>query len=86
MRLAEMYMQQEKWENAKDILQTGYEQTGNEELQKKYPNVKVNLYAIRNDFFGEKITVYVICGTVLFVLGLIGLNLSNGTKKQTKEA
>ena len=26
-------------------------------LQKKYPNVKVNLYKIRNDFFGEKITV-----------------------------
>ena len=26
-------------------------------LQKKNPNVKVNLYKIRNDFFGEKITV-----------------------------
>lgn len=26
-------------------------------LQVKYPNVKVNLYKIRNDFFGEKITV-----------------------------
>lgn len=37
-------------------------------------------------FFDEKITVYVICGTILFVLGLIGLNLSSGTKKQTKEA
>jgi NifB/MoaA-like Fe-S oxidoreductase len=28
-----------------------------ENLQEKYPNVKVNLYKIRNDFFGEKITV-----------------------------
>lgn len=37
-------------------------------------------------FFDEKITVYVICGTVLFVLGLIGLNLSSAAKKQTKEA
>lgn len=26
-------------------------------LQVKYPNVKVHLYKIRNDFFGEKITV-----------------------------
>ena len=26
-------------------------------LQEKYPNIKVNLYKIRNDFFGEKITV-----------------------------
>ena len=26
-------------------------------LQGKYPNVKVHLYKIRNDFFGEKITV-----------------------------
>lgn len=37
-------------------------------------------------FFDEKITVYVVCGTVLFVAGLIGLNLSNGAKKQIKEA
>ena len=28
-----------------------------EKLQEKYPNVKVHLYPIRNDFFGEKITV-----------------------------
>lgn len=28
-----------------------------ETLQTKYPNVKVHLYRIRNDFFGEKITV-----------------------------
>lgn len=28
-----------------------------DDLQEKYPNVKVNLYKIRNDFFGEKITV-----------------------------
>ena len=28
-----------------------------EKLQVKYPNVKVHLYQIRNDFFGEKITV-----------------------------
>ena len=28
-----------------------------EKLQVKYPNVKVHLYPIRNDFFGEKITV-----------------------------
>lgn len=28
-----------------------------ERLQTKYPNVKVHLYRIRNDFFGEKITV-----------------------------
>ena len=27
------------------------------ELQNKYPNVKVHLYQIRNDFFGERITV-----------------------------
>ena len=26
-------------------------------LQKKYPNITVHLYKIRNDFFGEKITV-----------------------------
>lgn len=28
-----------------------------EKLQTKYPNVKVHLYKIRNDFFGERITV-----------------------------
>ncbi len=28
-----------------------------EKLREKYPNVQVHLYAIRNDFFGEKITV-----------------------------
>ncbi len=28
-----------------------------EQLQEKYPNVKIHLYKIRNDFFGEKITV-----------------------------
>lgn len=28
-----------------------------EKLQSKYPNVKVHLYQIRNDFFGERITV-----------------------------
>lgn len=28
-----------------------------EKLQQKFPNVTVHLYAIRNDFFGEKITV-----------------------------
>lgn len=28
-----------------------------EKLQSKYPNVKVHLYKIRNDFFGERITV-----------------------------
>ncbi len=28
-----------------------------EKLEEKYPNVKIHLYKIRNDFFGEKITV-----------------------------
>lgn len=28
-----------------------------EKLQSKYPNVKIHLYKIRNDFFGERITV-----------------------------
>ena len=28
-----------------------------EKLQTKYPNIKVHLYPIRNDFFGERITV-----------------------------
>ena len=28
-----------------------------EQLEEKYPNVKIHLYKIRNDFFGEKITV-----------------------------
>ena len=28
-----------------------------EKLQTKYPNVNVHLYKIRNDFFGDKITV-----------------------------
>ena len=28
-----------------------------EKLQNKYPSIKVHLYKIRNDFFGEKITV-----------------------------
>ena len=28
-----------------------------EKLEEKYPNVNIHLYKIRNDFFGEKITV-----------------------------
>ena len=28
-----------------------------EEIMEAYPNVKIHLYAIRNDFFGEHITV-----------------------------
>ena len=27
------------------------------EINKKYPNIKVNVYVIRNEFFGEEITV-----------------------------
>lgn len=26
-------------------------------IQEKFPNIKVNVYTIRNDFFGERITV-----------------------------
>lgn len=28
-----------------------------QEINKKYPNIKINIYVIRNDFFGEDITV-----------------------------
>ena len=28
-----------------------------EEIRKKFPNITTHLYAIRNDFFGERITV-----------------------------
>ena len=42
---------------ATGLLAYPYLQKMIERLQIKYPNVHVNLYAIRNDFFGEKITV-----------------------------
>ena len=42
---------------ATGMLAYPYLQTMIEQLQTKYPNVKVHLYKVRNDFFGEKITV-----------------------------
>ena len=42
---------------ATGMLAYPYLQTMIEQLQMKYPNVKVHLYKVRNDFFGEKITV-----------------------------
>ncbi len=36
-------------------------------------------------FFDEKITAYVIGGTILFVAGLIGLNLSNAKPKKAED-
>lgn len=42
---------------ATGMLAAPYLQEAVNSLNQKYPNVKVHVYAIRNDFFGEKITV-----------------------------
>ena len=48
-----------------------------EKLQVKFPNVKVHLYSIRNDFFGEKITVAGLITGQDLIAQLKGQNLGN---------
>ena len=48
-----------------------------EKLQVKFPNVKVHLYSIRNDFFGEKITVAGLITGQDLIAQLNGQNLGN---------